>query len=110
MKPLRIDPEAVMRTCGFLIASWLSAALSFGAEVFPSQPVRMIVAFVPGGGADLIARLIAPALADQLGTSVIVENRGGAGGRIGAEAVAKAAPAGYALLLGETGFVTNPGF
>jgi tripartite-type tricarboxylate transporter receptor subunit TctC len=86
----------------------LAAAHCLAADAYPSQPVRLIVPFEPGGGADLIARLIAPPMSEQLGKQVVIDNRGGAGGRIGTEAVARASPAGYVLLLGEQGFVTNP--
>lgn len=66
----------------------------------PKQPIRLIVAFAPGGSADLLARLIQPKLAEQLGTSVIVENRPGGGGTVGTAAFAHAAPDGYTLGIG----------
>jgi tripartite-type tricarboxylate transporter receptor subunit TctC len=69
-----------------------------GAQSWPAKPVRMIVPFPPGGGIDGVARLLSPRLSEQFGQQIIVDNRTGAGGTLGTELVAKAAPDGYTLL------------
>ncbi len=77
------------------------------AQTFPSRPVRIIVGFPPGGSTDVMARWIAEALAPAWSVPVVVENRGGAGGNIGSEAVARAAPDGHTLGLVLASHVTN---
>ena len=81
-------------------AAALPAVLRFAfAQSYPSQPVRMIVGFPAGQAADSLARIVAQALSQRLGQQVIVENRPGAGGNIGTEAVVRAAPDGYTILM-----------
>jgi tripartite-type tricarboxylate transporter receptor subunit TctC len=88
----------------FLLASFL--ALAAHAQDFPAKPVRIVVPWPPSGNVDITARAIAPALGEALGQQVIVENRAGAAGRIGSDAVAKAPADGYTLLLGSSGTIT----
>ncbi len=79
------------------------------AADYPTQTIKIVVPFPPGGGVDVVARMIAPRLSESLGQSVIVENRGGAGGSLGATAVAQAPGDGYTLLLGTAStHGTNP--
>ena len=75
---------------------------------YPNRPIRLIVPAAPGGGTDITARSFTPALQDNLGQPVVIENRGGAGGVIGSDVVAKAAPDGYTLLLCYVSHATNP--
>ncbi len=78
------------------------------AQAFPTQPLRLIPPYPPGGGTDTVARLLLPHLMAQLGQNIVVENRGGAGGAIGAGEVARAPKDGHTLLLDSMGHVVNP--
>ena len=85
--------------CGAVVV-WPAAA---GAQDYPSRPVTMVVPFAAGGSTDAIARILAEGLRSELGQAVIVENVGGAGGMTGVNRVAKAAPDGYQIVLGNVG-------
>jgi tripartite-type tricarboxylate transporter receptor subunit TctC len=79
-----------------------------GAQVYPSRTLRIVIGFAPGGVGDIIARLIGQPLQERLGQSVVVESIPGAGGNLGAEAVARAAPDGYSLYLAGANNAINP--
>ena len=85
----------------------LTAFCSAAAQEFPNKAVRIVVPWPPSGNVDITARTLAPAFGEALGQQVIVENKAGAGGRIGTEAVVKAAADGYTLLLGSSGTITS---
>jgi tripartite-type tricarboxylate transporter receptor subunit TctC len=98
------------------IAAALAAALAVapqagaqGAAGFPNKPVRVVVGYAPGGGTDVMARQVAQALTKLWGQNVFIENKPGAGGNVGAEMVAKAAPDGYTLLFWHDGLAANAG-
>jgi tripartite-type tricarboxylate transporter receptor subunit TctC len=98
-----------LATAVLLTAVLCAPARYARADDYPSRAITLIVPYPAGGGVDAMARLVASKLSAPLGQQVIVDNRGGGGGNIGARAVAKAAPDGYTLLLGGAGSVTiNP--
>jgi tripartite-type tricarboxylate transporter receptor subunit TctC len=86
----------------------LCAAMAAGAQDWPSKPIRFIVPYPPGGGTDVIARIVQSRLGDALGQQVIIENRGGAGGALGTEQAAHAAPDGYTFLFTLSSHTINP--
>ena len=88
------------------LACTASAIAGARAQAYPDKPIRLIVPFTPGGVTDNIGRVLAERMGRELGQSIIIDNRAGANGRIGTDAVAKAAPDGYTLLLGGIGALT----
>jgi tripartite-type tricarboxylate transporter receptor subunit TctC len=93
-----------------LLTGTLIAATAYPAcaQEFPSRPIRIVVPSTPGGGLDVLARAVTPALTEKWKQQIVVDNRAGAGGIIGTEIVAKSVPDGHTLLLVTVGFVTNP--
>ena len=100
---MRLAPVSKRVLAGLAAAVLSGAAL---AQAWPNRALRIVVPFPPGGGLDFYTRAIAPRLQEALGQQVVVENRSGAGGMIGAETVAKAAPDGYTLLLASSAEIT----
>lgn len=99
---------SALTAAGLLLGAGLFSAAG-AAGSYPDRPLRLVVPFPAGGATDLMARALAQGLGEKLGQSVVVENRGGAGGSMGAEAVATAAPDGYTLLYSTMGVLTiNP--
>jgi len=102
-----ISRRTLIATLAASSAASLLPRSAFAA--YPDRPIRLIVPFAPGGNADIVGRLVAERISTALGQPVVVENRGGAGGSIGAEAVARSAPDGYTLFVGSNGPLTvNP--
>ena len=86
----------------------LAASAAVQAQSYPAKPIRMIIPFAPGGNTDIIGRVFAPKMGEALGQQIIIDNRGGAGGTIGTEAAARAAPDGYTLIMVSAGHTINP--
>src|ERR1700751_1409402 len=78
------------------------------ADIYPNRPIRLIVPYPPGGGTDIVGRVLSDKLREGLGQPIVIENRGGAGGVLGTGLVARAAPDGYTLLLVPSSHVINP--
>lgn len=97
MKSWTFDTSSCLRFFAFALAFLVSTGS--GAQAFPSKPLRIVVPFPAGGTTDIAARIVAQRMQESMGQPVLVENRGGAGGTIGADAVAKSAPDGYTLLM-----------
>lgn len=91
-----------------IAAAFTLTAGAAGAQAWPSQPIKIIVGYPAGGASDVAARLVGQKMAERLGQPVVIDNRPGAAGNIGADAVSKAAPDGYTLLLGTISLSVNP--
>lgn len=110
--PAAIRPRLHLLTLlggmGLLAMAIPTAVVAQTVSAYPTKPISLVVTYPPGGGADTMARLIAPKLGEALGQNVIVENKPGASGQIGASAVAKATPDGHTLMLDASSFAVNP--
>src|SRR5205814_8643414 len=93
---------------GLFLVLGLLAAIPAWAQDWPAKPVRFIVPYPPGGGTDVVARIVQNRLSEALGQTIVIENRGGAGGAVGTEAAAKSAPDGYTFLFTLSSHTINP--
>lgn len=98
----------LLKFSAIICAGCLAASGGALAQNYPTKPVRFLVGFPPGGTNDIVARVVAPKLAENLGQQVVVENRGGANTAIASELLARAAPDGYTIMLNGPGHATNP--
>jgi tripartite-type tricarboxylate transporter receptor subunit TctC len=106
---MRINICTLLRMSASAAAlSLLATGVALAQPAWPTKPITLVVTYPPGGGADAMARLVAPRLGEALGQSVVVENRPGAGGQIGASHVAKATADGHTLMLDASSFAVNP--
>jgi tripartite-type tricarboxylate transporter receptor subunit TctC len=105
-----MTPRTAAALLALLAAPTHAQTTSTAGQTYPTKPIRFVVPFAPGGGSDLVARTVGQKITEALGPQVIVENRTGAAGMIGAEIAAKSPPDGYTLLLGSNGpLAINPG-
>src|SRR5215471_5330457 len=101
MRKIRIQRHALRNV---VLAMTLVAGLGHAvAQDYPNRPITLVVPFPPGGSTTIVARIVAEKMSEGLGQSIVIDNRGGAGGTVGSRAVSKGAPDGYTILLGYTG-------
>eukprot|EP01034_Spumella_vulgaris_P046649 gene46649-biopygen39730 len=92
--------------CALVLAA---VAVPAAAQDYPTKPIKLVVPYAPGGGADSVARIVAKKVSENIGQAIVIENKGGAGSIVGTDLVAKAEPDGYTLLLGQSGPISiNP--
>jgi tripartite-type tricarboxylate transporter receptor subunit TctC len=94
--------KILIRIAALLFAGGVAAGAT--AQPYPERPLKLIVPFPPGGSNDVVARVVGAQLSERLGQTVLIDNRGGAGGTLGINAAAKSAPDGYTLLLVSVGY------
>jgi tripartite-type tricarboxylate transporter receptor subunit TctC len=100
-------PQSLLVPFAMMLIVWVCGAGGVGAQNYPARTVRLIVPFPPGGGNDIVGRIVAHRLGESFGQQVIVDNRGGAGGTIGTDLAAKAPPDGYTLLINNISIAVN---
>jgi tripartite-type tricarboxylate transporter receptor subunit TctC len=108
---MKKSPMYTIKRRDFIILSIAATTMVpavHAADTYPNRPIRLIVPYPPGGGTDIVGRVLGEKLSASLGQPIVVDNRGGAGGVLGTEIVAKAVPDGYTLLLVPTSHVINP--
>jgi tripartite-type tricarboxylate transporter receptor subunit TctC len=98
----------VKAALALMVGCMISAGSQVLAQTYPAKPIRFIVPYPPGGGTDVIARIVQPKLSEALGQSIVIDNRGGAGGAVGTEIAAKSAPDGYTFLFTLSSHTINP--
>lgn len=99
--------KRVFVLCCYLAAGGFTICVAH-SQPYPTRPIRLLVPYPPGGGTDIIARIVGQKLTENVGQQIIVDNRGGAGGTIGTDIVAKSAPDGYTILMAPTSHAINP--
>ncbi|MDP2627910.1 MAG: tripartite tricarboxylate transporter substrate binding protein [Candidatus Rokubacteria bacterium] len=104
---MRLDAKATLAAAGGWIFLFLTTGVGW-AQSYPAKPIRLLIGFSPGGGADVVARSLSPQLVETLGQQIVVENRPGANGIIAAELAAKAPPDGYTLLVAPGNYAFAP--
>jgi tripartite-type tricarboxylate transporter receptor subunit TctC len=105
-----------VRAAAVIVASYCAASFAaephraVGVSAYPTKPIRMVVPYAPGGGSDIVARIVGQKMADTLGQSIIIDNRPGAAGMLGADIAAGAPADGYTLLLADSSFTINSSY
>ncbi len=102
---MKIFATLLVAACAAIAPSATEAQTS--AQKFPDKPIRFIVPFPPGGGNDILARMIAPKMSESLGQPVVIDNRAGAGGNIGTDLAAKSPPDGYTIVIASNQVAMN---
>ena len=102
-----LEPACVAGLCALALLATAPPAAAADAKAYPQRPIRFIVPFPPGGGNDIVGRIVAHKLAEGLGQNVVVDNRGGAGGTLGTNLVAKAPADGYTMLVNNISLAIN---
>lgn len=105
---MQICRKLIAGVCLFIASSFIASATAAQADAYPEQAVKLVVPFATGGSTDILARILAKELASELGVSVVVENRAGAGSIVGTQAVARSQPDGYTILMTGMPFSTLP--